>query len=508
MTYRVAIAGFQHETNTVAPQKATLDKFVNGEGWPPLTEGRAIFEVFAPMNIPIGGFIKAATPKQWELLPIVWAAAQPSSYVTDEAFEHVAKKITDGLAALKGGIDAVYLDLHGAMVTESHEDGEGELLRRVRAVVGPDIPVVASLDLHTNITETMVRHSDVLIAYRTYPHLDMAVTGARVMHHLEKLLTGERKKQAKAMRRLPFLIPLTAQCSFIEPCKSIYERLGDMERGAVSSLSFAPGFHPADIRECGPVILAYGDTQEAADRAADELTRHIAEREAEFRTRLLSPAEAIEEARRLIVGGARKSIVLADVQDNPGAGATSDTTGLLAALVEHQVPDATLGLLCDPEAARIAHQAGENAEIEIAVGGKAFDGAKPYRNRFRVAKLNDGRFLCTGPFYRGTRMALGPMARLQCPTSNGGGVDLIVSSIRVQAADKEMYRHLGIEPGQRQIVGVKSTVHFRGDFTDIAHDILTVESPGAFIERAETLPYRRLRPGVRLSPQGKVHQPA
>lgn len=105
-------------------------------------------------------------------------------------------------------------------------------------------------------------------------------------------------------------------------------------------------------------------------------------------------------------------------------------------------------------------------------------------------------------------MALGPMARLQCPTSNGGGVDLIVSSIRVQAADKEMYRHLGIEPGQRQIVGVKSTVHFRGDFTDIAHDILTVESPGAFIERAETLPYRRLRPGVRLSPQGKVHQPA
>lgn len=501
MTFRIAIAGFQHETNTFAPQKATLEKFVDGEGWPPLTEGKAVFEVFTPMNIPIGGFIKAATPKQWELLPIAWAAAQPSSYVTDEAFEHVAKKITDGIAALKGRIDAVYLDLHGAMVTESHEDGEGELLRRVRAIVGPDMPVVASLDLHTNITEAMVRHADVLIAYRTYPHLDMAATGARVMRHLEKLLTGERKRQARAMRRLPFLIPLTAQCTFIEPCKSIYDHLSEMERGAVSSLSFAPGFHPADIRECGPVILAYADTQEAADRAADELTRHIAEREAEFKTRLLSPADAIEEARQLIVGGARKSIVLADVQDNPGAGATSDTTGLLAALIEHHVPDAVLGLLCDAEAARIAHQAGEGTEIEIAVGGKAFAGAQPYRNRFRVAKLNDGKFLCTGPFYKGTRMALGPMALLKC-----NGVDLAVSSIRVQAADKEMYRHLNVEPGQRQIVGVKSTVHFRGDFTDIAHDILTVESPGAFIERAETLPYRRLRPGVRLSPKGRVHQ--
>ncbi|HEX6959776.1 MAG TPA: M81 family metallopeptidase [Ferrovibrio sp.] len=505
---RIALAGFQHETNTFAPQKATLDKFVEGEGWPALTEGPAMFETFEPMNIPIGGFIASARPKGWRLEPICWAAAQPSSYVTDEAFDFVAGKIADGLAALKGRIDAVYLDLHGAMVVESHEDGEGELLRRVRAVVGPDLPVVASLDLHANVTPEMLRYSDVLIAYRTYPHLDMAATGGRVARHLEKLLNGERPRQAKALRKLPFLIPLTAQCSFIEPCSSIYETLSGMERGAVSSLSFAPGFHPADIAECGPAVLAYADTQDAADKAADDLARHIAEREAEFKARLLSPDEAIEEARRLIVGGARKSIVLADVQDNPGAGATSDTTGLLAALIEHRVPDAALGLLCDAEAARIAHQAGEGAEIEIAVGGKTFDGARPYRNRFKVAKLNDGRFLCTGPFYKGTRMALGPMARLSCPTSNGGGVDLVVSSIRVQAADKEMYRHLGIEPGRRQIVGVKSTVHFRGDFTDIAEAILTVESPGAFIERAETLPYRRLRPGVRLSPKGREHRPA
>lgn len=501
MTYRVAIAGFQHETNTFAPTRATLDLFIRGEGWPPLTEGKDIVEVFSPMNIPIGGFMNAAKPKGWELHPIVWAAAAPSSYVSTEAFEYVAGKIANGIAALKGRIDAVYLDLHGAMVTEAHEDGEGELLRRVRAIVGPDMPIGVSLDLHANVTPEMVQYSDVLIAYRTYPHLDMAVTGARVLRHLEQLLTGERKKQAKAFRQIPFLIPLTAQCTFIEPCKSLYDTLSEMERGAVSSISFSPGFHPADIYHCGPSVVAYADTQEAADKAADAFARQIVEREAEFKLNLLSPVAAIDRARRLIQGGARKSILLADVQDNPGTGATSDTTGLLAALVAEHVPDATLGLLYDPEVARIAHQAGEGSEIEVSVGGKLLDveGARPYRNRFKVAKLGDGRFLCTGPFYRGTKMDLGLMARLQV-----NGVDLVIASARVQAADKDQYRHLGIEPGERQIVGVKSTVHFRGDFTDIAHDILNVESPGAFIERAETLPYRKLRRGMKLAPKGRA----
>ncbi|MEK9969110.1 MAG: M81 family metallopeptidase, partial [Ferrovibrio sp.] len=402
MTYRIAIAGFQHETNTFAPTRATLDLFIRGEGWPPLTEGKDIVEVFSPMNIPIGGFMNAAKPKGWELHPIVWAAAAPSSYVSTEAFEYVAKKILDGIAALKGRIDGVYLDLHGAMVTEAHEDGEGELLRRVRALVGPDMPIGVSLDLHANVTPEMVRHADVLIAYRTYPHLDMAVTGARVLRHMEKLLTGERKKQAKAFRQIPFLIPLTAQCTFIEPCKSLYDTLSDMERGVVSSLSFSPGFHPADIHHCGPTVVAYADTQAAADKAADDFARQVIEREAEFKLNLLSPKDAIEQARRLIQGGASKSIVLADVQDNPGTGATSDTTGLLAALIAEHVPDATLGLLYDPEVAKIAHQAGEGSEIEVSVGGKLLDvdGARPYRNRFKVAQLGSGKFLCTGPFYK------------------------------------------------------------------------------------------------------------
>jgi len=499
MTFTIAIAGFQHETNTFAPQKAELRSFVEGEGWPPLTTGRDILDVFAPTNIPIGGFINAAPGLDFRLEPIAWAAAQPCSYVTREAFEHMAGLITDGVAALRGKIDAVYLDLHGAMVAEHFEDGEGELLRRVRALIGPDMPLVASLDLHANVTELMVGASDVLIAYRTYPHLDMAVTGGRVAKHLARLLKGSIPRQAKALRRLPFLIPLTAQCSFIEPCRSIYDTLADMEQRGVSSLSFSPGFHPADIRECGPSIIAYANDQLAADRAADRLARHIAEREREFATRLLSPLEAIETARKIILGGARKPVLLADVQDNPGAGATCDTTGLLQAMVEQGVPDAAICMMFDPEAAQIAHQAGEGANVEIALGGKLFAGSKPYRREYKVGRLGDGNFLCTGPFYGGTRMALGAMAVL-----SANGVDTVVSSVRVQAADKEMFRHLGIEPARRQILGLKSTVHFRGDFTDIAQEILTVESPGAFVERPEALAYKRLRPGVKLQANGSI----
>jgi len=505
MNFTVAVAGFQHETNTFAPQKAELKTFIEGEGWPGLTEGKAIIEVFSPANIPIGGFVAIAPSLGLKVEPIAWAAAQPCSYVTEEAFEFMAKKIVDGIAALRGRIDAVYLDLHGAMVTEHLEDGEGEILRRVRAAVGPDLPVVASLDLHANVTERMVAEADLLVAYRTYPHLDMARTGARLAKFLARLLKGETARPAKAYRRLPFLMPLTSQCTFIEPCKSLYERLEELEdqHPGLASMSFTPGFHPADIRECGPAVLAYADSQQLADRAADSLTREISEREGEFAARLLSPPAAIEAARKLIQGGTRRPIVLADVQDNAGAGATSDTTGLLEAMVRAGVPDAAIGLLYDPEAALIARQAGEGAEIEIGLGGKLLAGQAPFRAKFKVGKLGDGGFLCTGPFYGGTHMQLGPMALLRI-----GGVDVAVSSTRVQAADKEMFRHLGVEPVTRQILGLKSTVHFRGDFTDIAHEILTVESPGAFIERAETLPYKRLRPGLRLSPKGQAFKAA
>jgi len=421
--------------------------------------------------------------------------------VTAEAFERVAAMIVNDLVAAMqapGGIDAVYRDLHGAMVTEHYEDGEGELLARVRHAVG-DMPVVNSLDLHANVTERMVANSDLMIAYRTYPHVDMAETGGRVAQALDDILHGRRPKPKKAYRRIPFLLPLTTQCTMLSPSKEIYDELGELEGGSgVAAVSYTPGFPPADIDECGPAVFAYADTQAAANNAAERLTRNITSREQEFAAEWLQPKAAVERAMQ---SNAPKPIVLADVQDNPGAGGTSDTTGLLRALVEMKAQNAVIGLMHDPAAAQAAHAAGRGAEIDLELGGKVFrDGDPPFKGRFVVENLSDGRFLCTGPFYGGTRTSLGPTALLRI-----GGVQVVVTSGRMQAADQEMFRHLGVEPTQMKILGLKSSVHFRADFQPIAHEVLVVDAPGAFIDKPQELPYRNLRKGIRLAPLGREH---
>ena len=181
---RIAVGGFQHETNTFAPAKATFDDFARGGGWPPLLKGDDVFDGTAGINLPVAGFVEAMRKTTHRLVPTAWAAASPSAHVTEDAYERISGMIVYALKSA-GKLDAVYLDLHGAMVAEHANDGEGELLSRVRAVVGPDIPVVASLDLHANVTQRMLEHADVLIAYRTYPHVDMAETGARVAHFLQ-----------------------------------------------------------------------------------------------------------------------------------------------------------------------------------------------------------------------------------------------------------------------------------------------------------------------------------
>ena len=492
---RSAIAGFMHETNTFAPIKATWEDFVRAESFPGLTQGEEILQIFPPINIGTGGFIKEAQRLGHELLPIAWAECVPSAHVTAEAFENMAAIILHGLQEQQP-YDAIYLDLHGAMVTEHLQDGEGELLRRVREQVGPDMPIVVSLDLHSNTSQAMLDLSDGLIAYRTYPHVDMAATGARAARYLDELL--KKGRPAKARRALPFLMPMTGQCTMVQPTLGVYQELERLEQNTLGlrSLSFTPGFPPADIWDCGPVVTAFADTHEIADQAVGALYHYILEREADFVAPMLSPDAAVIKAMQ---SNSHKTMVLADVQDNCGCGATSDTTGLLAAMVRNKAQNCVLGVLVDPQAAAAAHQAGLGADIELDVGGKLFtEGDPPFRARWKITGLSDGKFLCTGPFYKGVNANLGPMAVL-----SSGGVSVVISTGRMQAADKEMFRHIGIEPAQTKILGLKSTVHFRGDFTDIAEDILIVEAPGAFIDRPEKLPYKNLRPGIRTSPLGQ-----
>jgi microcystin degradation protein MlrC len=498
---RIAVGGFLHETNTFAPTKAVYDAFVQGGGWPPMSQGAKLLEKMRNINIGIAGFVPAAEAEGWELVPTIWCAASPSAHVTKDAYERVARIIVDGIKAA-GALDAVYLDLHGAMVAEHLDDGEGEILARVRAVIGKDLPLVVSLDLHANVTPQMVEQADALIAYRTYPHVDMADTGRAAARHLALLLRSEQKL-AKAFRQIPFLIPISWQCTNDEPCRSIYQKLAGLENDAVPTLSFAPGFPAADFPDCGASVFAYGRTQADADAAADNIAALIESHESDFDGRVYTPDEGVRHAMEL-ARGARKPVVIADTQDNPGAGGDSDTTGMLRALVRNGATKAAIGMIVDPGSAQAAHEAGIGATITLSLGGKSgIPGDGPFEASFVVEQLSDGRFVAPGPYFGGSRMNLGPSAALRI-----GGVRVVVGSRKAQLADQAMFRFVGIEPTEQSILVNKSSVHFRADFEPIAETIIICAAPGAMPADTAALPWTRLRPGLRVKPNGTPFSPA
>jgi len=495
MGKRVAVGGFMHETNTFQPQRTTYDDFAQAGDRVPLVRGDEVLTRFDGMNTSIAGALEALKPAGATIVPLVWTSATPSGYVTTDAFERIATMLIDDLRAA-APVDAVYLSLHGAMVAEHLEDPEGELLARVRSVVGPRIPVVASLDLHSNTTPAMFELTDAMVAYTTYPHVDMAETGRKAARVLAQIL--ERgSPPAKAYRQLPYLIPLTWQCSMLEPSKSIYVEAAKMIDVHVVSTSFTPGFPAADIHDCGAAVFAYGWDRDRVEQATERLFRMVLEAEPQYAGRLYSPDEAVREAARRSQGASRP-ILLADTQDNPGAGGSADTIGLLDAMLRHGLQQAVLGVLHDPEAARAAHAIGVGRTVTIGVGAKSAGSLEqPLVQSWTIEALGDGRMTCHGPMMTGWTLALGPMALLA-----SGGVRVVVSTRKVQAMDQEPFRHVGIEPRTQRVVALKSSVHFRADFEPIAEEVLVVESPGAMIVDPAKLPFTRLRKGVRLRPLG------
>lgn len=494
---RVAFAGFIHETNTFAPTKASYDAFLKGSGHLPLCRGEEMIELVKGANTGIEGALDYAREAMWEVVPVLRASAVPSAHVTQEAFERIATDIVDGIVAALP-LDGIYLDLHGAMVCEHLDDGEGELIARIRKAVGYDIPVSVSLDLHGNMTEQSMRDSDVMVGYRTYPHVDMALTGYRAAVLLDRLMNGDRF--AKAFRQIDYLIPISWQCTEMEPAQSIYAKLAALEeREGVVSMSFFTGFPAADFVDCGATVLAYGETQDVADKAADDLKALIDASEEAFAGKVYTPDEGVKEAMR-IAATATRPVILSDTQDNPGAGGDSDTTGMLRALVDNDAQNAALGLLYDPDAALAAQAAGVGATIRIALGGKSnIPGDAPFETDFVVEALSDGFTRVSGPYYGDTLMRLGPSACLRV-----GGVRIAVASHKVQMADRDLFRYLGIEPETASILVNKSSVHFRADFQPIAESILVCAAPGPMAVDPAALPWTKLRPGIRLSPLGPV----
>jgi len=428
-------------------------------------------------------------------VPVLWAGATPAAHVTQEAFERIVQEIVG--AAADENVDAIYLDLHGAMVCEHLDDGEGELLERLRRAVGPRVPIIASLDLHANVTGKMLTRADALVAYRTYPHVDMAETGDRAAFLLRRIFQRGNALY-RASQQIPFLIPLNGMCTLVEPARAIYQAMAAAEDKNGVSLSFAMGFPAADFPECGPMVWGYGDS-ESVTQQVDDIANRIIAREADWAVPLLSPEEAVRKA-MTIAATARRPVVIADTQDNPGGGGDSDTTGMLRALVACGAQEAALGLMVDPAAAAAAHAAGSGADITIGLGGHSgVAGDAPFEATYRVEQLSDGVCQYGGPMMHGKWSRVGPSARLSV-----GGVQIVVSSHKDQMLDRNLYRMAGVEPERMKILVNKSSVHFRADFQPMAEAVLVAKAPGPLLADPADYPWTRLRKGLRLGPLGSA----
>jgi len=494
MSLRIAIGGFLHESHSFAPRPATWADFERPGGFPPLQEGDLV-AALRPTSAASAGAIRVAEEADAALVPLAWAVANPSGPVQDEAFERIAALICAALsrALREAPLDGVYLDLHGAALAESFPDAEGELLRRVRAIVGPSLPLTISLDPHANLTARMVALVDAAVPYRTYPHVDMKDAGAQAM----RLLLARIRRGApweRAFRQLDFWIPITSQCTLVDPMRAVLaERAAVAERADLAELAFCFGFPYADFPECGVALAAFADTQEQADAAADAFARHVAGQEHAFDLGVMQAEQAVTEAIS-VAASAGRPVVIADTQDNPGGGGHGDTTGLLAELVRQGATGAVLCLINDAESAAACHAAGEGGEVALALGGKS-DGV-PLRCTARVERTTDGRFTLTGPMGAGNPADLGPTALISIEP----GIRVMVVSRKTQAYDQAILRHVGIEPAECRILALKSSVHFRADFGAVAERIIVAASPGPVVADSSGLPFRNLRPGLRLRP--------
>ena len=393
-------------------------------------------------------------------------------------------------------VDAVYLDLHGAMVSEPFEDGEGELLRRVRAAVGPSVPIAISLDYHANVTPEMVETTDSLVAYRTYPHVDRPETGQHRRPRAVAAAGARPPRRAARCASCPFLIPLNDQCTLVEPSKGVVAR-SVVAEGELVNLSYLAGFPPSDLYWCGPAVIAHAWSQEAADRAADALAREIALRSPSSPCRWCRPRTACARRwRSRAPPRARWCFATPRTIRAAAPRPTPPACWRRSSVSAPRGPWSAISAMPRPRPPRTRPARAPTSRSRSAAA-RAPRASRRSQGTFRVTRLGTGKMRTTGAVSGGREIDLGPMALLTI-----GGVGVAVTSKRMQALDQAPFRHLGVEPRQQKILALKSTCHFRAEFEPIAEKVIVVIAPGGYLADPARYPYRRLRPGVRLRPLG------
>ena len=479
----VLLAQMKHETNTFSPVPTDLARFARGQPAP--FYGQEAYDAYKGTGSALGGFIDECERAGVTLSVPIAANAWPSGPVDDLAFEHMCQRICDGVAQ---GCDAVLLDLHGAMVTRSLEDGEGELLRRIRAIA-PGVPVGVALDMHTNLHAAMVENADVLAGYQTYPHVDHYQTGVRAARPILAMLRGE-VTPVMAWGTRPMLPHVMRQSSEDPPNRALQMRCREMERGGALAASLFTGFPHADIREAGLscVVVSDGD-RPLAERFRDELLDEAWSRRQDFVYRVEPLQRSLARAAAVTEG----PVVLLDHYDNCASGGTMDTTTVLRGILEAGLENVAAFALHDPQAVRALMAAGVGAELTLPVGGRMAMPAlglagEPLEVTGRVKTISDGRYRNRGPAYQGVLMDMGPTVVLDT-----GKVEIVIISRHQEPNDLACFTSLGIDPLDKRYLMLKSRVHFRAGFGPIARDVIHCAGTGVCTSDYSTLDFRNVR---------------
>lgn len=482
---RILTACIGHETNTFAATPTTLEDFRCGSPAPDFGGGAPILDHFRGTRTIHGGYIDGAATHGLTLEPLIWTFATPGGTVQQGEYDFLKGLLLDRLRAA-GRCDGILLDLHGAMVTEVIEDAEGDLIAAVREGVGKEMPIVVTLDLHANVTAQMAEGADVIIGFDEYPHADSYERGVEAAEVMAAILRDEIRP-ALAYHQLPLLTMPPVQCTLREPMRSLLARARAMEGEAgVVNVTLAMGFPFADIHDAGAsVLVTTNGDPDLARRKAEEMAGEIWARRGDFTPRLTPVSEAITYAR----AQARGLVVLADGSDNPGGGGPCDGTVILRQFIEADAQDAVVAVIADPQAVAQAVAAGVGNRVTLDLGGKTDDrhGA-PVHLTAHVKLLSDGAFILRGPMGGGARARMGRTAVLVA-----GGVEVVVTERRIQPYDAALLRSVGIEPTERRLIALKSAVHFRSTYQDLAERIFDADTPGVHRPDFNSYTYRRVR---------------
>lgn len=485
---RLLIAMMKHETNTFSPVPTPLARFGHGPG--PLY-GEAAIQAYRGTGSGLGAYLDLAAAEGAEIVLPIAAGAPPSRPVEAAAFEHIAGTICDAVA--KGGFDGIMLDLHGAMVTESVEDGEGELLRRIRAI-DPKTPIAVAYDMHANLYEAMIANATVVSGYRTYPHIDTYDTAKRAGEVLLKAMRGEARPVI-AWGNVPMLPHVMRQGSDDHPNKELQARVAEMNRDGALIASLFTGFPHADIANAGlsAVVVTDGD-KGLAERLRDELLdRAWGDREA-FVYKLEPLEQSLARAKALPAPRPGDGpIILLDHYDNCASGGTMDTTAVLAAILREGLENVAAFAIYDPEAVQQAIAAGIGAEVSLAIGGKLAMPQIPGESRplavtGRVKTISSGCFRNKGPMGRGVTVDMGPSVVLDT-----GKAEIALISRHVEPSDLNCLLALGIDPLQKRYVMLKSRIHWRAGLGPMAKAVVECAGMGVCTSDYSQLSFTNVR---------------